>query len=184
MQTLTRLASGNGTDVSSAANIPFEDNKVYEHRIECVALPDVVAFFSNVQGTLNSNGAELVDQWYEGNTVVYQFRKMSGAQGLIAPIVISIVIGAVLLLIALLVIRWTLDYVAVPVAWDILKIALIGFGVVLVIAGAVIVLRKSGVKVPDVGKDIVGAAKSAVGTGTEYATRGADYVKRRIIEEF
>lgn len=188
---MTTIATGEGTDVSSLANIVFEPNILYEHRIDCLALPDFVDFFTNVEGTLNQNGAELVDKRYEGNTIVYQFRQMSaenmaakGISPLVIPAFIIYIIAGILALIAIiLVLRWSLATL-VGGGMDILKLALIGFGVVIIIAGAAIVLRKAKVRPEAVGGAIKGAAQW-VGRGVGAAGGlASEYVKRRIIEEY
>lgn len=177
------LASGEGTDTSSLNGVPFQDNVVYEHRIECVVLPELVDFFNNMQNTLEQNGAELLSKTTQGNTIVYQFRKMTPqqitAKGLnfnpnfVVPAFIVTVIWAVIALIVVaLVLRWTLATLIVPAAFDVMKLAIIGLAVVGVIVVAAVLLRKGKVigDKPIFGKDKKGEAKSDV--------------KRRIIEEY
>lgn len=136
------IASGTGTNVSSANNIPFESGKIYEHRIQVWAFPEFSKFLIDIQNALFSSGAELIDNRIEGNTIIYRFKKSSRVQTQIAP-VLGAVIAIVLGLIALFIIKWTLAEVIIPIGIDIFKLALIGLGIVAIVAGGAILLRKS-----------------------------------------
>lgn len=192
------IASGTGTDTTSLQSIPFVEGVLYEHRIECAALPELADFASGAENVLTQNGAELVNKWFDGNTIVYQFRMLSpesmAAKGLspyfVPPVfVITIIVGIFALIALVLVLRWTLGQ-AVGGAMDLFQIALIGLGVVVVIAAGAYVLRKSKVIGPGPivkSSDIRKAGASVYRAGSSFA-RGVGEtgraVHKRIIEEY